>query len=194
MERWEKELADIRAILARRQEESDKHYAKLRKESRKEHVEFMASMKELRETLSGMGVSNGMVAEGVVYNSLKKSMTFGGVTFDRVSHSVEESITLPGGKRVEGEFDVVLSNCTSVAIIEVKYRVRAEDIDYLVDVQMPKFKVVLPQYKDCKVYLGIGGMAFEKGVKQCALRRGIGVLELSDNLVKEVRDKNVKAW
>jgi len=214
MEQWEKEMAEIRATLdmvvkrqeeaAKWQEEADKRHAKWleenemerakrQEEAERKSAELRDSIKETQKILSGMGVSNGMVAEELVYRSLQKNMTFGGVVFDRISYPLHQSITLPDGKKVEGEFDVVLLNGTSAAIIDVKYRVRKEDIAYLVDVQMPKFKVVLPQYKDYKMYLGLGGMAFEKDTEQEALQRGIGVLRLNDDFV-EVRDEGVKVW
>lgn len=214
MRQWERQMAEINATLdrvAKRQEEYEKLQKERREEDAKRLVEWQAeaekrqkkadkgwedlqnSLKETQRILSGVGISNGMVAEELVYRSLQKSMTFCGVVFDRISYPLHQSITLLDGKKIEGEFDVALLNGTSAAIIDVKYRVRKEDIDYLINVQMPKFKTVLPQYKDYKMYLGIGGMAFEKDMDKEALRRGVAVLRLNDDFV-EVRDEGVKVW
>jgi len=206
-EEAEKRHAEWQKEAEKRQKEADKRHAKWQKEAEKRQEEadrrqekadkewedLRNSLKETQRILSGVGISNGMVAEELVYRSLQKSMTFCGVVFDRISYPLHQSITLLDGKKIEGEFDVALLNGTSAAIIDVKYRVRKEDIDYLINVQMPKFKTVLPQCRDYKMYLGIGGMAFEKGMEEEALRRGVAVLRLNDNFV-EVCDEGVKVW
>jgi hypothetical protein len=63
---------------------------------------------------------------------------------------------LPDGKNVTGEYDILLYNGTSVAIIEVKHRVRRDAFKRLIEVQMPRFRQIFPEYKDCKMYLGLG--------------------------------------
>jgi hypothetical protein len=43
------------------------------------------------------------------------------------------------------------------------------------------------------MYLGLGGMTFERGVAEEAHRQGIATLMLSGDAV-EIDDKDVKAW
>jgi hypothetical protein len=206
MEKWEKELAEIRAImnenaksltrLEKLQEENAKGFAELR-EQQKENSNGLAQLKksqeEMQKVLSGIGISNGLVAEDLIFNSLNNRMSFGGVTFDDINQGIRRGKRLPDGSKVIGEYDVVLFNGAAIAIIDVKYRVRKEDIDYLIDVQMPKFKVLFPQYKDFNVYLGLGGMSFQRGVERDALQRGIGTFKLKGETV-EINDKHLKVW
>jgi hypothetical protein len=43
------------------------------------------------------------------------------------------------------------------------------------------------------MYLGLGGMSFEKGIAEMAREQGIATLMLSGDAV-EINDKDVKAW
>jgi hypothetical protein len=118
---------------------------------------------------------------------------FAGIKFDFIVHGTEQSRKLPDGKKVNGEYDVVLRNGSSIAIIEVKHRVGIDALTRLTTVQLPRFKQVYPEYKDFKMYLGLGGMTFERGVAEEAHRQGIATLMLSGDAV-EIDDKDVKAW
>jgi len=191
--------ADIKAIFA----ETDRQMAETGRrmaETDKMIKELIASRKDadekfdlIRKELGGIGENNGLVAEELVYHSLEKSMTFAGVEFDSIEHGVERSRKLADGKRVKGEYDVVLENGSSVAVIEVKYRVGKSVLDKLINEQLPKFRLIFPQYKDFKMYLGLGGMSFEKGVAEEARSMGIATLMLNGEAV-EIHDENVKVW
>jgi len=181
-----KEMAQLR-------EENDKEMAQLRENSEREMAQLKKSQEEMQKVLSGIGISNGLVAEDLIFNSLNNRMSFGGITFDDIDQGIRRGKRLPDGSKVVGEYDVVLFNGAAIAIIDVKYRVRKEDIEYLIDVQMPKFKVLFPQYKDFNVYLGLGGMSFQRGVERDALQRGIGTFKLKGEIV-EINDKHLKVW
>jgi hypothetical protein len=160
-------------------------------------VEQMAKNDEkfadMREELGNIGHNNGLVAEEIVFHSLEKDRFFAGIQFDFIERGIERSGALPDGKKVKGEYDVVLYNGSSVAIIEVKQRVGIEALTRLTTVQLPRFRQIFPEYKDFKMYLGLGGMSFEKGIAEMAREQGIATLMLSGNAV-EINDKDVKAW
>ena len=190
------ELMALFAASEKRMAEHDKEMSelwKLHKENEKGSAELQKSQEEMQKVLSGIGISNGLVAEDLIFNSLNKSKLFGGITFDDIVQGIKRGKRLPDGSKVIGEYDVVLFNGAAIAIIDVKYRVRKEDIDYLIDVQMPKFKVLFPQYKDFDVYLGLGGMSFQKSVERDALQRGVGTFKLKGEAV-EINDKHLKVW
>jgi hypothetical protein len=148
---------------------------------------------DMREELGNIGHNNGLIAEEIVFHSLEKDMVFAGIKFDFIDHGLVRSRKLPDGKKVKGEYDVLLYNGTAVAIIEVKHRVGIEALKRLVEVQLPRFKQVFPQYEDAKMYLGLGGMSFEKGIAEEARKQGIATLMLSGDAV-DINDKDVKAW
>ncbi|GBU23185.1 hypothetical protein R80B4_03101 [Fibrobacteres bacterium R8-0-B4] len=180
-----KQVAEIRAIMAENAKKSaalDARIDKLTKDIDKMHKD-----------LGGMGNTNGLVAEEIVFHSLEKTMTFAGIKFDSIDHGTVRSHKTPDGKRMTGEYDVVLKNGTSIAIVEVKQRVGMDALESLIDEQLPRFKLVFPEYKDFKIYLGLGGMSFEKGIAKKARNLGIATLTLSGDAV-EIDDEGVKAW
>jgi hypothetical protein len=167
----------------RRAEEADKRF----KEWEKRSAKLDAEIAEVSKAVGGISTSNGMLSEEMLHNSLADRMTFGGIKFDKIFHGWKLSQTLPDGKIVRGEFDITLLNGTALALIDVKYRARKDDIDFLIDKQLPKFRFLFPEYKNFKTYLGLGGMSFEKGVETAALQRGIGVIKVKGETV-EIND------
>jgi hypothetical protein len=162
-------------------------------ETTKQMAETDQKIAKIHKELGGIGENNGLIAEEIVFHSLEKNKIFAGIKFDYVEHGTVRSGTLPDGKDVTGEYDVVLKNGTSVAIIEVKHRVGSGALKRLIEVQLPRFKLVFPEYKDAKMYLGLGGMSFEKGIAEEARSLGIATLMLNGDAV-EINDKDVKAW
>jgi hypothetical protein len=183
------EIMAMFAESAKRGAETDRMIKELTRNIEKNEKQ----MADMREELGNVGHNNGLVAEEIVFHSLAKDMVFAGIKFDTVDHGTVRSRKLSDGKKVKGEYDVLLYNGTSVAIIEVKHRVGRDALTRLVEVQLPRFRQIFPEYKDCKMYLGLGGMSFEKGIAEEAHRQGIATLTLSGDAV-EIDDKDVKAW
>jgi len=179
------DIEDLKTLVAKTTEQVDKTIQQMAKSDEK--------FADMREELGNIGHNNGLVAEEIVYHSLAKDMVFAGIKFETVDHGTVRSRKLSDGKKVKGEYDVLLYNGTSVAIIEVKHRVGRDALTRLVEVQLPRFRQIFPEYKDCKMYLGLGGMSFEKGIAEEAHRQGIATLTLSGDAV-EIDDKDVKAW
>jgi len=192
-------FAEIRAGLERTEKRLEKTAEQSEKterqmaETAKQMAENDKKFADMREELGNIGHNNGLIAEEIVFHSLEKDMVFAGIKFDFIEHGTEKSRKLPDGKKVKGEYDVVLRNGSSIAIIDVKHRVGIDALTRLTTVQLPRFKQVCPEYKDFKMYLGLGGMSFERGVAEEAHRQGIATLMLSGDAV-EINDKDVKAW
>jgi len=197
------EIREMMAENAKKSAETEKLMAenakksaeteKLMAESAKKSEERDRKFADMRKEMGNIGHNNGLVAEEIVFHSLAKNKVFAGIKFDTVDHGTVRTRTLPGGKEVKGEYDVLLYNGSAVAIIEVKHRVGKDALKRLIEVQMPRFRQIFPEYKDCKMYLGLGGMSFEKDIAEEAQSLGIATLTLSGDAV-EINDKDVKAW
>jgi len=178
-------FAEIRAVQAESAKRSAEVDVKIDK--------LTVDIDKMREELGNIGKNNGLIAEEIVYHSLEKDRIFAGIEFDFIDRGLDPSKKLPDGRIVNGEYDVFLKNGSAVAIIEVKQRVGKKALKHLIDVQLPRFKLFYPEYKDFKMYLSLGGMSFERGVAEEARRQGIATLMLSGDAV-EIDDKDVKAW
>lgn len=186
--------ADRRAAEAKA--EADKHAAEVNRtiaEIRKMVDKTFGGIDELRAETRGIGESNGKFSETYFYNTLFDSMRFGGMDFDRVDKGLKRAQRTPEGTKVVGEYDVVMYNGDAIVLIEVKYRVRKEDITNLVDKQISNFKHLFPQYANHRFYLGIAGLSFEEKVEAEALCRGIGILRPKGENV-EILDQNLKIY
>jgi len=131
----------------------------------------------MQKHIGGIAESNGKeVAEETIYNALEKKKTFCGIQFDRIDRNVKMYFKLLD---LKGEFDIVLENGDTLAIIEAKHNVEKKDVIKLYEKQADKFRKLFPTYKNYKIILGIGGLSFDKGVEEEANRNGIGLIKVT---------------
>ena len=64
-------------------------------------------------------------------------------------------------------------NCNTVALIEVKHKLRKKDVDKLLNKKVDDFRKLFLFYKDYKIILGVAGSSFEEEEKN-----GIGVIKV----------------
>ena len=187
--KFEKEKAEDRAKNA----EWDAKFEKQKAEDRAKMDEYYKELKETRKDVGGISKSYGMHAESYFFQSLKKTKQFGGIAYDFVDNDVCGALRLPNKETIDAQFDIVMTNGDSVAIIEIKSRVQKEDVKNLVNKKLDDFKNLFLKYANYKIYLGIAGFAYEKKAEKEALDNGVGILKLSgDNL--EIIDEHLKAY
>ena len=199
-ERIEKEIASLVAAQKetdRIQKENERFLTekfaetdKQRKENEKVLTEKFAETREQIRNLSininGISDSNGLVAEQTICNALEQNMTFAGIEFDDL---------IPKQKRhskklnLKGEFDVILENGDTIALIEVKYKVRKSDVSKLATEQIEKFRKLFPKYSDYKIISGVGGMSFEDDAIKEAEENGVGIIKIVGNKVEFYTEK-----
>ena len=189
MDRTEKQMAENAKQIAESNARMDKQIA----ETNASIKEFLESIKETRKEVKGLSKSYGMHAESYFFESLKKTKQFGGITFDYVDDDLKNTRLMPNGKRLDGQFDIVMENGDSIAIIEVKSRVEKIDVIELVNKKLSNFKNLFLQYTNYKIYLGIAGFAFEKSAEKEALKSGVGILKLSGENI-EIQDKHLVVY
>ncbi len=147
---------------------------------------FNKRIKKLEELVGNIGNNQGDVAEEYFVNSLYDSLELAGMHFDTLLKNV--------GMRQKGirdEFDILLVNGESVALIEVKYKVHPNILE-----RLPK-KIAhlkqMPQYKNYKVYAGIAGFFIPDEVIKEANKRGYFVLQRKGDVVVTYADHLVAA-
>ena len=184
-----KGFAELRELQKKNEEEQ-----KRREEKReKEWAELKKQSAEMRTDVDGIGESNGRFSETYFYNTLLNSMRFGGKDFDEIDKGLKRTRKLPGGGKLKGEYDVVMYNGNTIALIEVKYKVRKNHIENLKTKQVSVFKELFPQYAKFDFYLGIAGLSFEDDTEKEALEQGIGILRPKGESV-EIIDDNLKVY
>ena len=146
--------------------------------------------KQLAETkriVSGIGINLGDAAEDFFENSLQENLVLGDIHFDSIAFRLQSR----KGK-IQDEFDIVMYNGDSVAIIEVKHKVHPADIEVLIQKKLPNFRALFPRFSDLKCYLGVAGMSVPGMVIEKAEEAGIAVLRQKGKVL--VMNKRLKAF
>ncbi len=150
----------------------------------KNEVQWKRTMQEL----SNVGHNNGEFAEHYFYNALRETMTLGGITYDYVDKNVGQR-----SKRVQDEFDIVMYNGNSIALIECKYKAHEKDLTRLVESKTKNFKLLNPDYADYSIYCGLASFTFYPELEEQAQHLGVAILKQRGD-VMEVNDTNLKAY
>jgi len=103
-------------------------------------------------------------------------MTFAGIHFDVISNKFGGKKTMPDNTEIKAQFDIVLHNGDSLALIESKYKADEEDVKEMVEKKVPNFRVLYPDFARYKLYLGIGSLVLKDKVIQEAKKLGIGLM------------------
>jgi len=91
------------------------------------------------------------------------------------------------------EFDIVLVNGKSVAIIETKHRIHPKFVKEFAEERLPKFRELWPEYSKHKAYLGIAGFSFSQKALEEAEKYGICLLRQVGDSV-EIKTNKLRVY
>ena len=147
---------------------------------KKNAAEFANTEKVLKELgifaegtnkkVEGISRTTGEIAQEFFYSSLDKDKTLGGIKFDYIDANLHNS-----KKGQSHEVDIFLENSNSVGIVEVKSKVRKDDIEQLKNI-VAKFYQFHPNFKSYKIIPALAGKSFPKALQNQALKEGFIVL------------------
>ena len=178
-------VAAVKEMLAVSSEEFDRRLKKSQEEQAKRSAELDLQLKQLTQQVSGISKSNGLFAEDFSLSSFKRDdLNFFGEQFDKVIRGK--------GTIVQDEYDFVLINDKTTAIIEVTYKARNDDIEQALK-KVDTFRINFPEYRHHKIYLAIAALSIDERLERECLKQGIAVIkEVGDKIV--VYDKNLKVF
>jgi hypothetical protein len=180
-DRQMQKLRESQEEAARRDEEAARRDEERQEKWDKGMQELRESQKETSRQIYGISSSNGRVAEEYFINSLKRKMEFAGIRFNDIEANriSKYKIKTSDGKEETrtNEFDIVMLNGSCIAIIEIKYKAKIEDVEDLVNRKLKNFKISHPEYKNFNVYLGLGSFSFDDRTVDKARELGVGLLE-----------------
>ena len=170
-ERWRQES---NAEFERRRQESNAEFERLRQES---NADFDRRIKKLEDSIGSMNNNIGRVTEYFFYTSFDQGKrNFFGEEFYEIRKNV-------GGLKIAAEYDFILINGQSVAIIEVKYKAHENDISKVLK-KVVTFRANFPEYQNHKIYLGLASMAFYPELEQACIDNGIAIVkQVGDTIV-----------
>ena len=172
--------------------ENEREREKARQQREKDEQqwqEFRDSMKTMQKEVGGIGQSNGKVAESYFVNSFTKSMEFAGQKYDSIDSGLKRKVK---SLNLQGEYDLLLYNCTSVVIIEIKYDAEKKHVGWFLE-RAARFKQLFPQYANFDLYLGLAALHFEDGTEKEAIENGIAIIkQVGENMV--IYDEHLKVF
>jgi hypothetical protein len=139
--------------------------------------------------VGGIGESNGMVAHEFIFNALSKDLTFAGIQF----YDIAKLNKYRKASGLKGQYDIVMTNTDTLTLGEAKQRVRLEDINKLINKQLPDFRILFPEYNHYKVILALGGLCFDDNVEEEAKKNGIGIIKIVGDKL-EYQTENIKIY
>ena len=155
---------------------------------RERQAETDRLIKEVGKHVGGMSKSHGDFAEDYFFNSFEKGQTnFFGEKFDDVKKNLKNF-----WQGLEDEYDIVLYNHAAAAIVEVKYKARISDIPAVLK-KPDTFRILFPNYKDFKFYLGLASLSFFPELEEECKKQGIAIIkQVGDKVV--IYDENLKTF
>ena len=179
------EIEEILKILAKNNKEIQENNKRLQRLQEKTERQMEKSDRKLDRIakLHGDVVNSiGEVAEEYFYQRLKSNKNLGKIHFDDIAQNVKH----------KHEFDIVLYNDTSVGIVEVKNKLRKEDVVEFLEGQLANYKKEFPTYKSKNLYGAIAGMKVYKDAQVFAERNGLFILTQSNNRLKNINSRGFK--
>jgi len=155
---------------------------KVSREVDKVNKEMNTKLYKLNLNLDGIGKNNGAVAEEFFFNGLNDKMEIGKLKFETIDRNIYRRT-----KRIEDEFDVVMTNTDSITILEIKYKYHPKDVEKVIK-KIINYKLLFPVYKDYKFYGGIAGLSVPKDTVEEAIKYGFFVLTQSGDNLKVLND------
>ena len=147
-------------------------------------------IEKTNKMLGGLSNSHGSFAEEYFVNAFKKRKNrFLGERYDKL---IKYEVVNEGKSKVKTEYDILLVNGKSVAIIEVKYKVREKAVEHLIG-KIEPFRQTFPEYKNHRIYLGMASLVFDEKVEMECADNGIAVIKQEGDLVV-INDKNIRAY
>ncbi len=154
--------------------ETDKRLDKMFQETREQ-------IKETNKAINGISKSNGEIAEDFFFNGLETTMKIGEIEINFIDRNL---IRFSKKLQLKGEYDILLSNDNLVVIVEVKYKVRTEDIEKLLNQKIPNFRKLFPRYSNFYIQGAIAGLTIEKKAIELGKKYGFYIITQSGENLK----------
>jgi len=173
----------------RRFKETEQFIKNLSNDSKEIDRRLKQDMDKLAKLVGGMGNSNGEMAEEYFYNAFRADKSFANERFHKVRRN-----QIYRKEEIMAEFDLVLLNGKSAALIEVKYNAKPDNVSIEKIISKIKyFKILYPECKDFNIYLGVAAMSFKAGLEAELHQAGIATIRPVGKKIVRF-DKDVKVF
>ena len=175
------QMKESRAEFDQRMRENDEQMKKSR-------TDYERRMKKYEDTIGAWSRNHGSFAEEYFFNSFENGKcNFFGEKFDEIEKNAKGI-----NKNFRDEYDILLINCTTIGIIEVKFKAHKDHITRVLN-KAKTFRENFPYYAKHKVYLGLASFIFTPNLEQECMSEGIAIVKQVGGTVI-INDKHLKAY
>lgn len=161
---------------AREAAEADRRFREYREESQRR-------MDDINQRMGGVNNVQGEIAEDLFRRNIKKALKEFDMDMDEVYHNLKA----PG----VGEYDVVAVNGSEAVVVEIKNKLKANDIRKFYEIQLPRFKTAFPQFTNYKVYGGLGALVMSDEQETEIAAMGLFVLTQGRDGIARVKKPKI---
>jgi len=166
----------------------DKRMREAEQQRKKSSADFDRRMKKMEEIAGSWANNHGSFAEEYFFNSFENGKkNFFGEKFDDIKKNLKNF-----WQGIEDEYDIVMYNHVAVAIIEVKYKAHENNIPKVLK-KAETFRILFPNYKDFKIYLGLASMSFYPKLEEECINQGIAIIKQTGDTVV-INDAHLKVF
>jgi len=187
----DEELKSLVASLAEESKETERQFQQLKEmfaETDRKMEKTDLKIAKLSEQIGGIDNNIGYHAEQFFQNVFADNKVFGGIKYNDMILNMKHK-----GEDEGVEFDIVLKNGSSMALIEVKSRIHPAFVKKFAKERISKFRKYFQEYKNYNVYLGIAGFSFSEAVLKEAKKYGVGIIRQVGNGI-EVEAIGLRAY
>jgi hypothetical protein len=153
-------------------------------------LSFDKRMKNLEDRYGSQSHNLGSFAEEYFFNSFENGKhDFFGEKYDSIERNVKDQFNQ---QTVKDEYDIVMLNGTSVAIVETKFKAHENDLPKVVK-KAETFRLNYPKYKNHKIFLGLASMSFYSKLEDECKKAGIAIVKQDGNAVV-INYENLRAY
>jgi len=147
----------------------------------------ITKLDEIGRQLGDLGLVQGEVAEDLFYRNVRYLFK---EERDMIFSNVKRNLKKKGA----GEYDIVAVNGDAVLVIEVKNKLQKRMVDKFVENKLPKFKEIFPEYRERRIFGGMGALVVKADVSRYAEKAGLYVLtQTSEGGAALINRKNFRA-
>ena len=147
----------------------------------------ITKLDEIGRQLGDLGLVQGEVAEDLFYRNVR-------YLFKEERDIIFSDVKRNLKKKGAGEYDIVAVNGDTVLVIEVKNKLQKRMVDKFVEKKLPNFKEIFPEYRERRIFGGMGALVVKDDISCYAEKAGLYVLtQTSEGGAALVNRKNFRA-
>lgn len=174
---WDREIKELKD--AQRETEAQiKDTSEQMKKTDEQMKKTDEKLKRMGITLGNVTNNNGEIAEEFFYTSFNKKKELGGIRYDDVERNWRHQ-----RNNIKEEYDIIMINGKSIAVLEVKAKAHENDIEKL-ERRVGHFKKLYPMYKKFSVYGGLASLVLTEVVEEKLINKGFfAIKQQGDHVV-----------